>query len=202
MKPDTENDVRGAGRIISYLTADRKKAVFVLCLGLVIIFMWMKVLLKKGPVSSQAAQTAASATDQQQVKNPSSKITFVDLPVVPGHHDVIERDFFNSHDWEDFINRKNSPNDVSEINVVSGQANPQEIKKVAEKLKLEAVWMGNKPQAYINNKLLKAADKLLISDGGKSYEFEVVLIGENEVVVSCNGADVMLTLPRETRNSK
>ncbi len=202
MKPDTENEVRGAGRIISYLAADRKKAVFAVCLGLVIIFMWMRVLLKKGPVSSQAAQPVASATDQKQGKKPSSKVTFVDLPVVPGRHDVIERDFFNSQNWEDFINRKNSPNDVSEVNVISGQANPQEIKKVAEKLKLEAVWMGNKPQAYINNKLLKTADKVLISDGGKTYEFEVVLIGENEVVVSCEGADVILTIPRETRNSK
>ena len=202
MKPNTENDIRSTGKLVSYLAADKKKAAFILCIIMLMIFMWIKVLLKKGPVSAQAVQNSAAATDQQQGKNPSAKVTFVDLPVVPGRNDVIEKDFFNSKGWQNFINRDGGSNEVREVNVGSGQTKSQEIKKVAEKLKLEAVWMGNNPQAYINNKLLKAADKLLISEGSKTYEFEVILISENKVVVSCEGVEVMLTLPQEMRNSK
>ncbi len=87
--------------------------------------------------------------------------------------------------------------------MITGYASPQEIKKAAEKLKLEAIWMGSSnARAYINNTPLKVADKLPISEGGKTYEFEVISIAEKEVVIRCEGAEVSLKLSQVTGNSK
>ncbi len=201
MKRNAENNISDIGRLIGQLTADKKKTVFALCLIALMLFMWVKVFIRKGPASAQAAPGTAVTSERQEGSKAPMKVTFIELPEVQGRNDCVNRDFFDSHNWDEFLNNNSGLNEVREVNVISGR-NPQEIKKVADKLKLNAIWMGSNAQAYINNKPVKVGETLLISEGSKTYEFEVVSIVENEVVVRCEGAEVSLKLSQIMGNSK
>ena len=68
------------------------------------------------------------------------------------------------------------------------------IRRVAEKLKLEAILLGENPQVFINDKLLSTGDKLFVKDGPNTYECEVVGIEQTKVFVRCGRAKITLKL--------
>ena len=200
MKRNIEHNIGGLSRLINRLMIDRKKAVFAICLVVLMLFMWIRVFTKKGPASAQAAPATTVTKGQQENSTPPIKLTFVELPEVSGRHDVVNRDFFDSHNWDEFITDNAGSSSIREVNMASG-INTQEIRRASDKLKLESIWMGSDALAYINNTPLKVADTLLISEGSKTYEFEVVSIVEKEVVVRCEGVEVLLKLSQITGNS-
>ena len=63
--------------------------------------------------------------------------------------------------------------------------------------------MDRTPQAFINDKLLLVGDKLSVQEGDNVYEFEVVEIRENMVLVKCKDAEITLKLAKviEERDS-
>jgi len=81
-----------------------------------------------------------------------------------------------------------------EVNVVSRNGDEEIARRVAEKLKLEAIGLGKNPQAFINDKLLAVGDKLLVVDGADTYECEVVGIEEKMVFIRCGEAEITLRL--------
>jgi len=60
-------------------------------------------------------------------------------------------------------------------------------------LKLEAVLWSESPRAFLNDQLLSVGSKLTVKDGTASYEFEVLQIYMDSVLVGCD--DMQLTLP-------
>ena len=66
------------------------------------------------------------------------------------------------------------------------------IQRVARTLKLEAVLWSESPQAFLNDQLLSVGSKLTVKDGTASYEFEVLQIYMDSVLVECD--DMQLTL--------
>ena len=184
-----------ANGFIGQLAAEKKKAVAASCLVAVMAVMWVRVLTKQTPEAAEAAIT----TDQFNAEDSPDqmlKVSFIELPQVEGRNDVITRDFFASGGWRHFEGEKErNLTVIEEVNIVSKNGNEEVIKKVAEKLKLEAiVVLGNNPRAFINNKVISVGDKLLIRDGIDTYECEVIEIKENMVVIKCKEAEVMLKL--------
>jgi hypothetical protein len=200
MKQSAGNSDNSVSKLIYHLTADKKKAVFACCLVVLMLFMWVKVLIKKGPASASASpvNTAVATSPKASTKTPA-KVTYIELPTISGRHDAMERDFFDSKSWQEFLSRNGGTNEGREISKASSSL---DIKTVAQKLKLEAIWMGNVTQAYINNTSLKVGDKLPVSEGSKKYEFEVISIGQNDVVVRCEDTEVLLKLSQVTGNKK
>ena len=177
------------------LAAEKKKAVAALCLVVVMAFMWIRVITNKGPETAEAVLTA----EQLNVENASAEklnVSYIKLPQVAGRNDVITRDFFASNDWRYFKGEKERNLAViEEVNIVSKNGNEEVIRKVAEKLKLEAiVVLSSKPRAFINNKVMSVGDRVLIRDGIDTYECEVIDIKENVVVIKCREAEVTLKL--------
>jgi len=108
---------------------------------------------------------------------------------------VIARDFFASNGWRDFVGGKGrNLASVEEVNIISRDVSEEVIRKVAEKLKLGAVMLSNTPLAFINDKVRKIGDEVLINDGVDKYECEVVEIRENTVVMKCREAEIKLKL--------
>ena len=169
-------------RVLNQLAAEKKKTAIALCLITVMVFMWCKVISGKGPTSAQAAVTRTRKPEQQKSK---LKVTFVELPIVEGRNDVLTRDFFK-------VNGENFGN-AEEVNVIS-KGNKSDVKRIIEKLKLEAISVGGNPEAFINNKLLSIGDVLPIRDGNNTYECEIVSIEENVVLVKCLEAEIELKL--------
>ena len=177
------------------LAAEKKKAVAASCLIAVMAIMWVRVLTKQAPEAAEAAFMTEQLNEEGS-SNQKLKVSFIELPLVAGRNDVITRDFFASNDWRQFDSEKGRNLAViEEVNIVSKNGNDEVIRKVAEKLKLEAiVVLGNNPRAFINNKVISVGDKVLIRDGVDTYECEVIEIKENMVVIKCREAEVTLKL--------
>ena len=89
------------------------------------------------------------------------------------------------------------PNDLDgkgEINVVSTGGLKGVAKRIEENLRLEAIDLGESPQAFINDKLLSVGDKLLVRDGDNTYECEIVEIEGETVFVKYGGVKITLKL--------
>lgn len=192
MERKVKNTVSGANRLVGRLAADKKKTVTAFCLIALMIFMWAKVLSKKTPVTAAALQRKENMGQDVLGSNEELKISFVELPKIPGRNDVLTRDFFAANGWKNFIRNKKNPGNKEDVSGVEG-ANEEIVKKMAEKINVEAIVIGSdgNPQAFINGKLMSVGDKLQVRNGGNKYECEVVEI-EEDVVIKCGEAEMRL----------
>lgn len=163
------------------VVSQTKKTVVAFALIAIMVFMWGKMIFKKGPETAEATNTFS-----QQIAPMAEvpiKISYVTLPHEEGRHDFISRDIFNANDFRNFRSSANL-NDASQFDVVlnSGQSKDQKaIIKVARQLELEAIMMGDTPQAFINDKLYSVGETVKVSAVKTIYEFEVTEIKANEV---------------------
>jgi len=199
MRHNIVNNSNGTKRILSHLATEKKKVTLAVCLISLMAFMWVRVFFKK-PQAAEGALTT-DQTKNEQSSNPALKISYIELPEVVGRNDVISRNFFASNGWQNFNGRGGNIVSIEEVNVVPGDVMEKVIKKVVQKLKLEAIWIGENPKAYINDKVHSVGDTLLVSDGADRYECEVVEIEDNTVLIRCGKAEVKLKLNKVTENS-
>lgn len=193
MKKNIRNSGNNTGSIVGRLVAERKKAVLAVCLVVLMVFMWIKVLAGK-KTQAVDASIITGQTEKEILPDTEANVSYIDLPEVEGRNDVITRDIFVSNDWKAFVNSDRNVVLTREVNVVPGDVTENVIRKIADNLKLEAFVMGENPRAYINDRVLSVGDKLPVSDGADKYECEVVLIENNSVVMRCGKAEVILKL--------
>ncbi len=196
MQQNLKNNGRQVNRIVSRLAAEKKKTVIALCLIGMMIFMWVRVLGRKGPKEADAALLAEQVDAVQQIKQ--LKISFIELPHIKGRNDVLTRDFFTVGSWYEFvrIEDKNQTGN-EEVNIISKDG-LEVAKLIAEKLKLEVIELGRIPHAFINEKILTVGDKLQVDGAGAKYECEVIRIEKNTVYVRCGEAEIQLKLTQTT----
>jgi hypothetical protein len=194
MRQKAKNSSNGrANTILSPLVADKRRVVLAACLISIMAFMWIRVLCKDKPQAAAANSTTQQASPLSQGQpNSPSKISFVELPKVAGRHDVITRDFFTPGFWWKSI--KGNSSGADELKFASSRGDQGVIDLLAAKLKLEAIVKDKNLQAFINGKLLSVGDKLLIREGVRTFECEVVQIEENQVTIRCGQAEVTLKL--------
>ena len=194
MRQNARNSGNIANRLFNQLAVQKKKTVLALCLITLMAFMWIRVLTRKAPQAAKAGLLAGQM-DVETQSEPELKISFIELPQAAGRNDVITRDFFDSDGWQDFVDgqgRKSTG--VEEVDIISKEGDQEVIRRVAEKLNLEAIVLSENPQAFINDKLLSVGDKTLVGDGTNRYECEVVEIKENTVVMRCRESRITLKL--------
>lgn len=174
-----------AGKIMSQFAAQKKKSAVAVILIVVMAFMWFKVLKSESPKSTRADVLSSAAGSQAQQSSSELKVSFVKLPFVPGRHDVLSRDFFRM-DPAMF-------GSAEQVNFLPSSGGDN-VKRIAEMLRLDAIVTGAEPEAFINDKLLKVGEIIIVPDGVKKYECEVTAIEENLVVVKVEGTEVELKL--------
>jgi hypothetical protein len=179
---------------MSQLAAEKKKTVMALCLIAVMVLMWLRVFGRKTPQSAEAALMTQRANLNILGSDSELKISFIELPKVEGRNDVLTGDFFAADGWQNFMSG-------GEVNVVLKDGSQEVVTRVAEKLKLEAIGLGENPQAFINNKLLSVGDKLLVRDGVNTCECEVVGIEESTVFIRCGEAEIKLKLTQASKTT-
>ncbi len=196
MRHNTGNKSKSGNRFISHLAAEKKKTVLALCMITLMICMWIKVLTKTSPKAAEAGLIAELINAQKQ-SEPDMEISFIELPKVSGRNDLIARDFFASKGWKDFLGGRGRRSvEVEEVDTNLNNDDQEVIRKVAENLTLEAIMSGENPMAFINDKVLRAGDKLFIGDGIDIYECEVVEIKENVVIMKCRESEITLKLTK------
>jgi hypothetical protein len=190
MRQKLEKNGNGVNKIVSQLTADKKKTVAAVCLIVVMVLMWMRVLGKKTTETAAAAAMEQVNVMNKSKSDPEVEISFIELPKVKGRNDVLSRDFFDADNWQNFA----KDGKAEEVSFASGDASKEAIRAVAKGLMLEAIVFGENPQAFINDKLLSAGDKLLVREGADVFECEVFKIEEETVFIRCGEAEIALKL--------
>lgn len=195
MRQDLKNNGQAGNRLAGRFAAEKKKMAIAFCLIGLMVFMWVRVLGKKGPQGAQASFMGDTVNASQVVSQ--LKISFIELPHIKGRHDVLVRDFFAVENWRDFVDTQ-SKGSGEEASVVAKSGFEEVAKLVAEKLKLEVIELGSVPQAFISGKILTVGDKLEVSDGVNKYECEVLKIGKNTVDLRCGSTELQLKLIQST----
>ncbi|NIP24234.1 MAG: hypothetical protein GWN67_02585 [Phycisphaerae bacterium] len=191
MEQNVKKTVNGANKLVSRLAAEKKKTVTAVCLIALMILMWARVLGKKSPETADASQRQENVNQDGSGSNVELNVSFIELPKIPGRNDVLTRDFFAANGWRNF-NREQENYGNKEVSVFSEDGNEDIVRRVAQRLRVEAIVKDGNPQAFINGKLLSVGDKFLVRNGGVKYECEVVGIEENVVVIKCGQAEIKL----------
>jgi hypothetical protein len=181
--------VKQINGFVRQLAVEKKKAIVAVCLLAIMTFMWIRLFFGNTVQKAGAEEKKAEQTQQiSEVKNSDVKINFVELPHIKGRNDVLKRDFFT-------IGEKGlSDSKREEIKPVIKADNRDWMEKIADKISLEVVVMGERPRAYINDKLLGVGDMLTVRDEQQEYECEIIRIDEMEVTIKCGEGQVTLTL--------
>ncbi|MHC4619789.1 MAG: hypothetical protein ACYTEQ_18740 [Planctomycetota bacterium] len=193
MKQGLRNETRQPNRLLSRFAMEKKKTVVALCLISVMGLMWVRVLLRQGPDSAEAALLGAKP-GLGKAAAPTIQVSFIELPKVEGRNDVLSGDFFDSDDWRNFIG--GGKGNVEKVSVISKDGSEEVTRRLANRLRLQAIWLDRNPQAFINDRLLSVGDKINVREGNKTYECEVAGIEENTVLIRCREAEITLKLYR------
>ncbi len=82
----------------------------------------------------------------------------------------------------------------TEVPVVSPTHDPEVIQQVAQTLKLEALLRNGNPLAFLNDRFVHTGDTFSVERDTGIFEFEVLRIDEDAVLVECNGIQLTLQL--------
>jgi len=194
---------KGVGRLFSPFAAERKKGIAAVCLIGLMAFMWVRVLTKKTPETAEATQGPEMSTAMPSGQNTELQVSFVEMPKVEGRNDVLARDFFDAQGWQEFIGDGGGENvaTIGDMNGVSENTSKELAKRIAKMLRLVAIGVREKPQAFINDQVLSEGDKLQVKDGTNTYEFEIVKIDENTVLMRYEDAEITLGLAQAVESS-
>ena len=196
MKSAIRKKGRSSKRRLGRARAGKKKIVVALCLIAIMVLMWVRVLLKNKPAGADAAPPAQSSGDTQAPAR-KPKVSFIDLPIIPGRNDRITRDFFDSQRWKYFGKSQEDLNPSGSGQVAATSEDPM-IARLAQTLKLGAIVFGERRQVMVNGELISEADTFTIKDGSQHYECEVVRILEGAVEIRCGDSTVKLQLVQTT----
>ncbi len=191
-KPGTA--VAAGGGIFAKLHVEKKKAITAVCLLLVMFIMWIKVFAGKSPQSAEATDSLEESSSEELSAEQAEQgmepgICYFELPKVEGRNDALTRDFF-SFDSKGFYEGSGK-----EIKSISENNNNEGLMRmISEKLTLEAIVLGDNPQAFINNKLFGVGDKLTVVEGSDVYECEVAKIEETKVTIKCREGTITLKI--------
>ena len=194
IRRDTKVNRSAANKAYGRLAADRKKIVIAAVLIGVMVFMWVRVIAGKGP--KEAAAAVQPQADPEAKSDATVQVHFVDLPIVQGRNDVLRMDFFAADGWQEFGGAGHGTNGSATGSVIVNEGAEEAIRRVAGRLNLQAILLDRTPQVFVNDKLLLAGDKLSVKDGDNVYEFEVIVITQNTVLVKCKDAEITLKLTK------
>jgi hypothetical protein len=180
MKTNIDKTDNGLNQLLNQLAAQKKKGLIAAALIVLMVFMWVRLLTGKGPNNVHAAVTGSGLSEAAQ----KLKVKFIKLPLVRGRHDVLARNFFRMDGQ--FFGR-------ADASIVSTDTAANGVGEVAQGLRLDAISTGKQPEAFINDRLVKVGDTVLV-EGSKTYECEIVSIKANSVLVKYGDAEIELKL--------
>lgn len=193
MRQNFNNNSGKAGGIAGRFAAQKKKSIVAVALVVMMVFMWVRVLKGKSPQAAQGAIMPSSSGSTAQQGPADLKILFVELPAVPGRHDVLLRDFFQM-DGAMF-------GSAEHVNILSDEGGQAGVRRIAGMCRLDAIGMGAEPEAFINDRIVKTGDYIIVPDGEKKYECEVIRIEANVVTIKVEDTEVELKLKQPEEDS-
>ena len=84
--------------------------------------------------------------------------------------------------------------DDEEIQEPTENGDEETVRQVAERLRLEAIELGERSQAFMNDKLLSVGDEITVTVGSDTVVCKVTGIEENTVFVRYGETEITLEL--------
>lgn len=177
-------------------TAHRRKLMVAVVLFLVMAGLWTKVFMEKGKPKTASASVDMSQLNTVVVEPAELKVVYTELPVVSQRHNVLGSDFFSVDNLSKFkkLNDSSEAGEADLTEVRDGQGS-EGLEAAAKEMELLAIVNDRKPQVFIEDKLLEEGQSFKFESYGKIYEFKVLSIMENGVVLECNGITITKKIP-------
>jgi len=165
-------------------------------LGVLVGIVAVVWLLRPGPQTSGAQGLSPEIQGDRPLERVKPVHPKKDLPLVPGRHDRIHRDFFRlSMDAAPLMGIEENAPAEEKTEAFSGLPS-QEV--LNPPLQLKAIMVGTRPQALINDVIVSVGEKIkLISDASNDDEFDVTAIDDQTVSLTRGGKVIVLRLEPE-----
>ena len=200
MKQTPQKGVDRQRAAIARKAAQQKKLVIVLILFAAMAVLWVKFFISKG-----GPKTAKAALDvnlvSANVKPAVQEAVYVEVPVVAGRQDVLANDLFSARDFRGFIKQGESAADIAADTMDANERLSGDLAAAAEQLELVAIVNGKKPQAFIGDELLEKGQIYRFVFHDKVYNFKVVNILADRVMLECNGIIITKIMPESSFSS-
>ncbi len=149
--------------------------------------MWMRLLL-----FNKSPDTAAGGTPPEPVgtqagndtAEPAPELTYIDLPVVPGRHDVLGNNIFRPGTWRAFRTVDDTKNTAAEP--YGSALTAEDIRNITASITLDGIIaeQGTRmPEAFVNGKLVSIGSKVAVEYNKRSVELTVTEINRSKVVL-------------------
>lgn len=195
---------KNPGRVdlLGHLPAKKAKIIIAVVLVTAMAFMWAKVLLgekTENPKGSALGPVDARNQSAKPDEKPAIKISYIQLPAVPGRNDVLAKDIFTSRNWTAFD--WGNDEDAKNVEIVSQdddgrQMHENNIRQIAERVTVDAISsdQSGKIQAFIQDDVVSLGSKLTVEQNGHAYEFIVMEIQTDKVVLGWKNCTVTLQI--------
>ena len=184
--------------LLGHLPAKKAKIIIAAVLMTAMVFMWTKVLLGEKTESTIGSDAAGNQSAQTNEK-PALKISYVQLPAVPGRNDVLTKDIFTTQNWTAFD--WGNDEDTENVEIVSPsddgrQMDENNIRQIAERVTVDAISFdqSGRIQAFIQDDVVTIGSKLTVEHNGRAYEFIVTEIESEKVVLGWKNCTVTLQM--------
>ncbi len=172
------------------LPVSKSKLIIAAVLITIMAFMWMRLLFSNKSPDTAAGGTPPGPVGTQTRNNttkPAPELTYIELPFVPGRHDVLANNVFRPRTWQAFKTVDDTQN--------TGSGGPdgdryaltaEDIRNITGRITLDGIIaeQGTRtPEAFINGKLVSVGSKVAVEYNKRSVELTVTEIYRNKVML-------------------
>jgi hypothetical protein len=198
MIPKHKNPV--TGDLINHLPVKKSKIIIAAVLMSVMAMLWVRVIF--GAKTDKVVNTKpkiVSGKTQNIAEQPQPKVSYVKLPVVPGRNDVLTRDIFSPENWKAFDWDQSKDSDNVEIDSSEDDGrmmHEKNLREIAQNYTVDAISTDQQGQiqAFMIDDVVSVGSTLIVEHKGYSYEFIVLEIKTEEVVLGWKNCTVTLQM--------
>ncbi len=198
MQSENEYNENIKQRLAEQWAGEKKKIIVALGLLALMGVLWFRVFSESTPENAKASE---NNRDEPKTTN-QTVYEFKQLPVMEGRHDRLCKNFYSIQSWNRFLGKNQNQQLIRQAAKDEKVNDETLLKKLAEKMKLQAIEMGKIPQVFINDELYEVGDKVVVKDGDEKYECEITDIKQQKVFIKCKNLEIKLQFADVLENMK
>lgn len=173
--------------------SQRKKLIVAMVLLSIMVALWVRVFAGKG--KPEAASAALAVGQNNPLAVPSGGVEYIQLPHIPGRHDLITNDVFSAENFSRFHRQDQYVTSTKQPDTGDTTEDSPAL-LAASALRLFAIVNDKTPQAFIENRLFEKGDSFRFMFNSQIYQFKLLDILEDKIVLDCNGVVITKKIPQ------
>ncbi|GEM_PF-2941446 len=178
----------------------RGRIVIAVILVTTMLFMWARLLFSGKGGGTTAVSAAVQTSAVTNSGKPTTRLAGVKLPVEPGRHDRLARDFFTTANWKAFQSLQGGSSKMPPSDAADRQGLTEyDIQVIEENLKLDGIISEQSRQAceaFINGKLVQVGGQITIEYKSRQWTLTVLSIQKNNVVLGLENYTLNVAMPQ------